>query len=281
MPLPLKPYENIYIDHQIKDADYSMPTMQAAPDHYTIGYIVTGDRRWISTETIRTCHAGDCGITKPHVYHRNCSMSDTPYERYVLKVRPEIFQPIIDIIGETELNILCQNYLRFTKESQKIIHAMYDEILNEYTKNSPYSQLILQGMVYKLFFYMYENHIPSELDKNTLYVKKFDERIHNALIYIENNLTYGSPIEEVAASVSLSPSHFSRLFKSVTGSSYTDYLTDVRLQHAQILLGTTSLSISEIATKLGLANGNYLCTLFKKKYGVAPTEYRRELEKYN
>lgn len=279
MPLPLKPCENIYIDHQIKEGNYSMPTMQAAPDHYTMGYIVTGDRRWISTETIRTCHGGDCGITKPHVYHRNCSMSDTPYERYVLKVRTEIFQPIIDIIGETELNNICQNYLRFTKESQEIIHSMYDEILNEYTKNSPYSQLILQGMVYKLFFYMYENHIPSELDKHTLYVKKFDERIHNALIYIENSLMYGSPIEEVAASVSLSPSHFSRLFKAVTGSSYTDYLTDVRLQHAQILLGTTSLSISEIATKLGLANGNYLCTLFKKKYGVAPTEYRRELKK--
>ncbi len=279
MPLPLKPEENIYIDHKILEGSYSMPTMQAAPDHYTLGYVVTGDRRWISTETIRTCHGGDCGITPPHVYHRNCSMSDTPYERYVLKVRTEAFQPIIDIIGENELNRICMNYLRFTKDSQAVIRSMYDEILDQYTKNSPYSQLILQGMVYKLFFYMYENHIPSELDKNTLYVKMFDERIHDALIYIENNLEYGSPIEEVAASVSLSPSHFSRLFKAVTGSSYTDYLTDVRLQHAQILLATTSLSISEIATKLGLSNGNYLCTLFKKKYGVAPTEYRREVKK--
>ena len=278
MPLPLKPNENIYIDHLIKEGRYSMPTMQAAPDHYTIGYVVSGDRRWISTDTIRICHGGDCGITPPHVYHRNCSISDVPYERYVLKIRIETFQPIIDILGENELNRLYQNYLRFTKESQKIIRSMLDEMLNEYTKNSPYSQLILEGMAYKLFFYMYENYIPSELDKNTLYIKKFDERIQDALIYIENSLMYGSPIEEVAASVSLSPSHFSRLFKSVTGSSYTDYLTDVRLQHAQILLGTTSLSISEIATKLGLANGNYLCTLFKRKYGIAPTEYRKEVK---
>ncbi len=278
MPLPLKPNENIYIDHLIKEGRYSMPTMQAAPDHYTIGYVVSGDRRWISTNTIRICHGGDCGITPPHVYHRNCSISDVPYERYVLKIRIETFQPIIDILGENELNRLYQNYLRFTKESQKIIRSMLDEMLNEYTKNSPYSQLILEGMAYKLFFYMYENYIPSELDKSTLYIKKFDERIQDALIYIENSLMYGSPIEEVAASVSLSPSHFSRLFKSVTGSSYTDYLTDVRLQHAQILLATTSLSISEIATKLGLANGNYLCTIFKKKYGIAPTEYRREVK---
>lgn len=277
MPYPLKPGENVYIDHKIKDGAYSMPTMQAAPDHYTLGYIVSGDRRWISTEAIRTTHAGDCGISKPHVYHRNCSMSDVPYDRYVLKVRTETFQPIIDKIGEDELNIICSNYLHFAKEAQKIIQSMYDEMLAEYTKNSPYSQLILQGMVYKLFFYMYENHIPSESDEHVLHIKKFDERIHNALIFIENNLVTGSPIEDVAAFVSLSPSHFSRLFKSVTGSSYTDYLTDVRLQHAQILLGTTSLSISEIAAKIGVANGNYLCTLFKKKYRIAPTDYRKEI----
>lgn len=72
MPLPLKPGENIYIDHKIKEASYTMPAMQAAHDHYTIGYMVSGDRRWIATDNIRVCHAGDFGIAKPEVYHRNC-----------------------------------------------------------------------------------------------------------------------------------------------------------------------------------------------------------------
>lgn len=45
MPLPLKPGENIYIDHKIKEASYAMPAMQAAHDHYTIGYMVSGDRK--------------------------------------------------------------------------------------------------------------------------------------------------------------------------------------------------------------------------------------------
>ena len=153
-----------------------MPTMQAAPEHYTIGYIVSGDRRWISNEAIRTTHAGDAGISMPHVYHLNCSMSDVPYDRYVLKVRIEVFHPIIDIIGEEELNVICSNYLHFSKESQEIIHSMFEEMLQEYEKNSPYSQLLLQGMVYRLFFYMYKNHIPSEYDENILHLKKFDER---------------------------------------------------------------------------------------------------------
>ncbi|MDE6663538.1 MAG: AraC family transcriptional regulator [Lachnospiraceae bacterium] len=280
MPLPLKPEENVYIDHLIKDGTYSMPTMQAASDHYAIGYIVSGDRRWISTEMIRTTHGGDAAISKPHVYHRNCSMSDVPYDRYLIKIRIETFQPIIDIIGEEELNVISSNYLHFSKESQKIICSMLEEMLKEYEKNSPYSQLLLQGMVYKLFFYLYENHIPSEYDEHIIKLKEFDERIHKSLIYVEDNLMSGTSIEETAAYVSLSPSHFSRLFKQVTGSSYTDYLTDVRLQHAQILLGTGNLSISEIAARVGVANGNYLCTLFKKRYGVTPTGYRKEIRKH-
>ena len=157
---------------------------------------------------------------------------------------------------------------------------MFEEMLKEYEKNSPYSQLLLQGMVYKLFFYIYENHIPSEYDEHIIPIKKFDERIHKALVYAEANIMSGTSIEDTAAYVSLSPSHFSRLFKQVTGSSYTDYLTYVRLQHAQILLGTGDLSISEIAVRVGVANGNYLCTLFKKRYVVTPTGYRKEIRKH-
>lgn len=276
MPLPLKPDENVYIDHQMKDGSYSMPSMQAASDHYTIGYLVSGDRRWISTETIRTSHAGDVGVCRPHVYHRNCSMSDVPYDRYVIKVRSETFEPVIKIIGQTEFDLLCRNYLHFTRESQTVIKGMCDEMLEIYRKAAPYSQLVLQGMVYKLFFYLYENHIPDDADYQILYLRSFDERIQRALIYAENNLVHGPSIEETAAHVCLSPSYFSRLFKAVTGSSYTDYLTEVRLQHARILLGLGELSISEIAARVGISNGGYLSSLFKKDYGITPTEFRKE-----
>ena len=274
MPLPLKPNENVYVDHQIK-YNYSMPAMQAAFDHYNIGFIVSGDRRWISRETIRSCHAGDVGISKPYVYHRNCSMSDTPYERYVVKVRISAFQPIIDIVGTAALNSLCANYLHFTKKSQIIIKNMYDEMLNEYRKQTPASQLVLQGMVYKLFFYLYDNHILLESDNNTYYLKTFDDRIQEALIYVEDNIRFNPSINATAKHVSLSPSHFSRLFKEVTGTSYSDYVGEVRLEHAKIMLELGEKNIEEIAEEIGIANGNYLSSLFKKRYGITPSQYKK------
>lgn len=254
-----------------------MPSMQAAPDHYTMGYTVSGDRLFISTERIRKIHGGDSGIFKPHIYHRNCSISDIPYDRYVLKIRIETFQPILDIIGEKELDALCSNPLHFSPQCQKTVHAMYEEMLQEYNRGAPQSQLLLTGMFYRLFFYQYENHIPAEYDEHTLSFHKFDERIHNALVFVENNLIHGVSIEEAAAHAALSPSHFSRLFKNITGTSFSDYLIDTRLQQAQVLLGNGELSIGEIASRIGISNGNYLCTLFKKKYGITPTDYRNEI----
>ncbi|MCI5891750.1 MAG: AraC family transcriptional regulator [Lachnospira sp.] len=280
MPLPLLPNENVYIDHKIL-YNYSMPAMQAATDHYNIGFIVSGDRRWISNECIRTGHSGDIGIAKPGVYHRNCSISDTPYERYVLKIRTEIFKPVIDIIGNETLNSLCTNYLHFSKNSQKTLYNMCEEMLNEYNKKTPASQLILQGMVYKFFFYIYDNHIKSSTDNPIYYLNSFDPRIQEALVFAERNLKNGASIESTAHYVSLSTSHFSRLFKKVTGTSYSDYINEIRIEHAKIMLELGKYSIDEIAEAIGLSSGNYLCTVFKKKYNITPSQYKKQLSNSN
>ena len=118
-------------------------------------------------------------------------------------------------------------------------------MLQEYNKHSPYSQLILTGMLHKLFFTVYQKHLP--IKENTIHCNKFDSRIYNALIYMKHHIEHNPSIKELATYVALSLSHFSRLFRDVTGCSYTTYLTDMKLQRAQILLRNTTLSISQIA----------------------------------
>lgn len=273
MPIPLSSNEIIHVDHKIKEASYSMPHMQAASDHYMLGYLVSGDRKWFSYENIKIAHFGDVGISKPNVYHRNCAMSDIPYERYIIKFRLEALQPAINLVGQSEFDILCTDYLHFLPESQIKIKSQFEEMYQEYNNNTPYSQLILTGMLHKLFFTIYQEHLP--IESSQLLFNKFDSRIHDVLVYIENNLEYNPTIDDAAKYISLSTSHFSRLFKEVTGCSYTDYLTATKLQHAQLLLGNTQLSISQIAYKTGFSNANYLATVFQKKFNCSPSKYRK------
>lgn len=275
MPIPLKPNEIIYVDRKSKPSDYAMPSMEAAFEHYSLGLQISGDRKWFSYETIQIAHAGNVGISKPNIFHRNLPLSDEPYDRYLIKFKYETIQPVIDLIGKANFDKICMHYLDFIPEDLLGIQQQFEDMLQEYERNTKYSQFILQGMLHRLLLTIYQQYLPFE--DTMLKCKNYDSRIHDALIYLEENLEYNPSITEIAQNVSLSPSHFSRLFKEVVGCSFTDYVTSIRIQHTQILLAKTNLSIGEIAAKVGFSNGNYLCNVFKQNIGCSPSEFRRKL----
>lgn len=97
--------------------------------------------------------------------------------------------------------------------------------------------------------------------------------IHKAIEYI--NAHYGEDLarEDVAAKVYMSCAHFSRCFKIVTGSTYKDYLTEVRMQKAIELLKTNA-KVSDIAQKVGYSNSNRFNVNFRNYTSYSPTEYR-------
>ena len=72
----------------------------------------------------------------------------------------------------------------------------------------------------------------------------------------------------------MSPYYFSKLFKAETGTTFVEYLTNLRMERAQELLKDEGLSIKEICASVGYADPNYFSRTFKKNVGVTPTVYR-------
>ena len=98
-----------------------------------------------------------------------------------------------------------------------------------------------------------------------------------ACAYLEQHCTdHRLSLEEVAALVGLSPSHFSRVFKEQTGENFVDYLTRLRLNTAARLLRHTRASIGQIALAVGYADPNYLSRIFHRRTGMTPKEYREK-----
>jgi len=73
----------------------------------------------------------------------------------------------------------------------------------------------------------------------------------------------------------LNPTYLSELFKKQTGSTFSDYVTQVRLSKAAELLRDPQMRLADIAELVGFANASYLSSVFKKQYGVSPNEYRQ------
>ncbi len=68
--------------------------------------------------------------------------------------------------------------------------------------------------------------------------------------------------------------YLSRKFKLEVGKSIGDYINDIRIEKAKMLLETTTLSISEIARRLQYCSGTYFGTIFRRLTGKLPSEYR-------
>lgn len=83
-------------------------------------------------------------------------------------------------------------------------------------------------------------------------------------------------LSALSALVYLTPTYVSKLFKQETGYTITDYMTDVRLQHAKRLLThQPHLKIQEISEQVGYVDVAYFHKLFKRTIGVTPSQFKK------
>ncbi|MDN3015345.1 helix-turn-helix domain-containing protein [Paenibacillus sp. BSR1-1] len=99
--------------------------------------------------------------------------------------------------------------------------------------------------------------------------------IERGIAFMEANFSNSVlRLEDVANYVDRNPSYFSHLLISKTGSSFTDFLTRIRMKEAKRLLTETNLPVKEISQLAGYQNSNYFSRMFKEAVGIAPREFR-------
>ncbi|RHR24706.1 AraC family transcriptional regulator [Clostridium sp. AF19-22AC] len=98
-----------------------------------------------------------------------------------------------------------------------------------------------------------------------------------AIDYLKEN--YSNPdlsLNHICEYLNISTSRFSSIFKETTGKTFTEVLTNIRMDRAKQLLRQTSLKNYEIAEKVGFSDPHYFSIAFKKMTGKTPKEYARE-----
>lgn len=99
--------------------------------------------------------------------------------------------------------------------------------------------------------------------------------VREAKTVLEQGADQPTSIARLAARFHLSEKHFRRLFQQHTGLSPYQYYLQLRIHRAQDLLRGTTLSIKEVAAALDFETPFHFSTLFKKKTGQSPSQWRR------
>jgi AraC-like DNA-binding protein len=101
-----------------------------------------------------------------------------------------------------------------------------------------------------------------------------------ALSLLRSDHTRTLALSELARTAHMSPFHFSRRFKQSTGFTPMEYLEKFRISRAQeMVLSQPGMSFKEIANASGFTDPAYFSRIFRKRTGVSPREYRRNLGK--
>ncbi len=93
--------------------------------------------------------------------------------------------------------------------------------------------------------------------------------------YLKNHYRSHISLEDVARLVGLSPSYLSRSFHRIVGTTFQDYLVELRIYQAKRLLIVPSPSVKEIAYRVGFSSSNHFCRVFRRRVGVTPQTFAK------
>ncbi|MDQ0220182.1 AraC family transcriptional regulator of adaptative response / methylphosphotriester-DNA alkyltransferase methyltransferase [Peribacillus cavernae] len=119
------------------------------------------------------------------------------------------------------------------------------------------------------------NYRPCKRCKPTREKLPDSEWIAHVTQYIDKNYMEKLNLDLLAEISHGSPYHMHRIFKKVKGITPVEFIQQVRIKEAIKFLIDTEKGVSEIALAVGIPNTSYFITLFKKKTGVTPAEYRK------
>jgi AraC family transcriptional regulator len=154
----------------------------------------------------------------------------------------------------------------------RLAHGLADEL----TVDEPGQEVVMAALVEQLVVHLLRHHTnvrrSDELELSR--VGLVDRRIRRAVELMHAHMDRDLPLEEIAAAAYLSPFHFARLFKKLTGASPHAYLATLRVERAQRLLAETDLSIAEVSARVGYSSSSHFTKAFRQARGLTPTAFR-------
>lgn len=282
----------VYIRH-FCDADD--PTELHRHEMIQINYVLRGQLFHQINSTTFPIVKGDVFIIPPYIPHRLIKDGEKSFEIIELEFEPEFLfgttannavkiddyrslfnfayiEPFLVSEGEVKPRLNLSGKAQITAEN------LFAEIKEEYTVQSDSYVLAIKALLLQLLVLLGRNFSRTMEKSEQQLFTRHQHALEESLKYIENHYTEALTIEQVSRVALLSPSYFSYLFKTMTGKTFIEHLTLIRLQKSMELLRTTDDFVLEICLDVGFKNVNHFNRTFKSFTGLTPLQYRKAFQ---
>jgi AraC family transcriptional regulator len=179
-----------------------------------------------------------------------------------------------------------KSIVTFTRDhlrGDRKLDGLIEEFAAELATEKPGRAIVMRALIEQLLVHILRNYstprLSEELELSR--VGLVDRRIRRSVELMHTQLDQDLTLKALAAASYLSPFHFARLFKKLTGLSPHNYLASIRATRAQLLLAETDLSVTEIGARVGYLSGSHFTKAFRLATGATPREFRKSLVSRN
>ena len=256
----------IQVGHQQTDADYSYGPM--IRDHYLLHFIRSGSGMMTDMVKEYSLHENQCFLICPDRMSLYCASHNSPWEYYWVGFSGEWGKSILD-----EMHLDAEHPIA-NLSNPDALFALLDRMVGSIQPNGKY--LTMTGQLFELLDILRDSQGTNEGARPTTQVSydKSVQLVQNIKAMIENSYGEKLNISEIAANMGYSRSYMTEVFHRETGISISQYITDFRLERAQLIMRDPTYSVQQVAYLCGYSDPLFFSRMFKKRFGMSPRAFR-------
>ena len=257
-------------------------------DFFEINYVVEGRCYEYIGDKLYTLEAGDFLMMPAGVEHCFYSNKDTvafnviirmeyinSMERELFSVSPQNF--LTKILKSDSFIIFRSGEDYMLRSLFKWLYDIGYKVYDNYGLDVMTNEKVVKLMFSEIALRYSENAFEYE---SSSFAKKSAETDKDIMLYVSENIANIS-LESLANEFGYSTKGMCKKLMKITGKSYTDYVSQIRISKSVGLLLRTDYPIAKIAELVGFKSSEYFCRFFKKANGNTPSDYRKEFESHD
>lgn len=246
---------------------------------YELYYLISNETSFFIGNSTHHIYPGTAIIVPPYILHINNPLNDKKRKRFVLYIPDNLVRDFLkdepDLLKRIE-----SKPISIPPEKQAGITELMFKLLNEYNKKKN-SVVLQKSLLGELLINLWRISTEVVNNKSSKSLKKGVQHIQNIANYVTEHYYENITLESLAKQYFFNPSYISRAFKQQLNISFTDFIKNVRVREAALLLQNSDLSVIEISQKTGFESSTSLCRAFKAIMGTSPLQYRKNYNKNN
>lgn len=161
------------------------------------------------------------------------------------------------------------------KDIYQVLSKFMKVIQNDLYLNNELAMIYLKEVL--IFLYQFDIKKEDAISSNPMQEHYENTLLNEILVYIYNNMYTNITVEDLCQKFSISRSSLQNLFRDNIHITPKQYMSNVKLNQAKILIQEHKRTISEISDILGFTSIHYFSRKFKMQYGLSPTDYAKSI----